>query len=379
MKIVVAPDSFKGSLSASEAGIIIKEAFTLEIPGIEVDTIPMADGGEGTLDTLLFATGGRRVETTATGPLEAPVRTCYGILGDEETAVIEIARVAGLPMVPEDQRNPWQTTSFGVGELIIQAIDAGLRKFMIGLGGSITNDGGLGMLQALGAIFLDAHGKPLGPTGASLLKITAVDFSGLHPKLKECRFKIASDVENPLCGANGASLVFGPQKGATAEQVLLLDKGLANYARLVERVVALEFQHTPGAGAAGGLGFGFLAIGAEILPGARLVAEATQLEAKIKEADWVITGEGQSDFQTLLGKAPLFVAKLAKKNRVDTILISGGLGAGHEQLLDYFVSCHAITNAPVSLAEALANAKPNLFSCARNLARLLYKASQKNS
>ncbi|RDV15736.1 glycerate kinase [Pontibacter diazotrophicus] len=376
MKIVIAPDSYKGSLSAKEAGNTIREAFMLEMPGAEVVVIPMADGGEGTLDSLLFSTNGERVNTVATGPLGEQIHTCYGILGDGETAVIEMALVAGLPMVPEDMRNPTLTTTFGLGELINQAIDKGLRKFIVGLGGSATNDGGLGMLQALGAAFLDRNGINVKPIGESLQQIIAVDFTNLHPKLKECTFRIASDVENPLCGENGASYVFGPQKGATEEQIRVLDEGMSNYANLVEEHLKTKLQNIPGAGAAGGLGFGFLALGAEILSGSQVVAEAAGLENHIKEADWVITGEGQSDYQTLYGKAPFYVAGLAEKYGVGTILISGGLGKGHEQLLEHFVSCHSIVNAPMPLEKAIAHAQPLLFSCARNIARLINRASQ---
>jgi glycerate kinase len=376
MKIVVAPDSYKGSLPAKEVGITIKKAFALEMPGAEVEVIPMADGGEGTLDALLYATNGEKVEATATGPLGEQVETCFGILGDGKTAVIEMAQVAGLPMVPSEKRNPLLTTTFGVGELIAAAIDKGIRSFIIGLGGSATNDGGLGMLQALGAAFLDEQGKGVKPIGESLQKISSVDFTNLKPELKACRFRIASDVENALCGENGASFVFGPQKGATAAQVQQLDEGLKQYASLVEDHLKVKLQDIPGAGAAGGLGFGFLALGAEIIPGAQVVAEATGLEKHIKEADWVITGEGQSDFQTLYGKAPFFVAGLAKKHGVSAILLSGGLGKGHEQLLDHFVSCHSIVNAPMPLEHAIADAQSLLYSCARNVVRLISKATK---
>lgn len=376
MKVVVAPDSYKGSLPAKEVGLIIKNAFELEMPEAEVVTVPMADGGEGTLDALIFATKGEKIETTATGPLGKQVATSYGILGDGETAVIEMAQVAGLPMVPGDKRNPEQTTTFGVGELMVAALEKGVRSFIIGLGGSATNDGGLGMLQALGAAFLNQEGKEVKPVGASLQEITSVDFTNLHPKLKGSRIRVASDVENPLCGERGASSTFGPQKGATEEQVKALDEGMRKYAGLVEAQLHLKLQDTPGAGAAGGLGFGLLALGAEIISGSQVIAEATGLENQIKEADWVITGEGQSDFQTLYGKAPFFVASLAKKHGVGTILLSGGLGKGHEQLLEHFVSCHSIVNAPMPLEQAIVNAQPLLLSCARNIARLLKKASQ---
>ncbi|WP_161890809.1 glycerate kinase [Pontibacter russatus] len=376
MKIVVAPDSFKGSLTAKEAGLTIQTAFEKEIPGVRVAVVPMADGGEGTLDALVFATNGKKIAATATGPLGEQAQTHYGILGDGKTAVIEMAQVAGLPMVPANRRNPLLTTTYGVGELIAAALDKGIRSFIIGLGGSATNDGGLGMLQALGAAFLDEKGSQVKPVGASLQQIAEVDFTNLRPELKACRFRIASDVQNPLCGETGASHVFGPQKGATAAQVRQLDEGLSHYACLVENHLYVKLQNTPGAGAAGGLGFGLLALGAEILSGAQVVAEATGLEKQIAAADWVITGEGQSDFQTLYGKAPFFVATLAKQHKVDTILISGGLGKGHELLLEHFVSCHSIINAPMPLEQAIAEAQPLLFSCARNIARLVNRASK---
>ncbi|MCJ8164882.1 glycerate kinase [Pontibacter sp. E15-1] len=371
MKIVVAPDSFKGSLSAKEVGLTIQEAFLREIPGAEVVVVPMADGGEGTLDALLFATNGEKISAVVTGPLGEQVTTVYGILGDGKTAVIEMAQVAGLPMVPDSKRNPSQTTTYGVGELILAALEKGIRSFIIGLGGSATNDGGLGMLQALGATFLDKAGSPVKPVGAALQEIASVDFTDTYPALKESKFTVASDVENPLCGENGATFVFGPQKGATVTQLQQLDDGMAKYARLVEAQLGIKMQSVPGAGAAGGLGFGFLVLGAEIQSGAQVVAEATCLEAQIRQADWVITGEGQSDFQTLYGKAPFYVAQLAKRYGVGTILISGGLGPGHEQLLDHFVSCHAVVNSPMPLQQAIDQAQPLLFSCARNIARIV--------
>lgn len=379
MIVVAAPDSFKGSLSAKEAGLIIKEAFAIEVPEAVVHIVPMADGGEGTLEALLFATRGERINTLATGPLEEKISTSYGVMGDKETVVIEMALVAGFSMVPDNKKNPMLTTTFGVGEIIKEAMDRGFRKFIIGLGGSATNDGGMGMLQALGADFLDSHSRQLKPVGDSLINIASVDFSNLDPRLKECSFRIASDVENTLCGLNGASHIFGPQKGATAEQVLLLDKGMKNYAGLVEKALQVKLQDLPGAGAAGGLGFGFLILGAELFSGSKIVADATGLKDLIKKADWVITGEGQSDYQTSYGKAPFYVAKMAKECGVNPILISGSLGKGHELLLNHFVSCHSIIDTPMSLTDAMANAKINLSLTARNIARLLYKASKKTS
>lgn len=371
MHIVIAPDSYKGSLSAKEVGLTIRAAILQEIPDAQIQVIPMADGGEGTLDTLLFATGGQKIETSATGPLGNKVKTCYGILGDGKTAVLEMAQVAGLPMVPEEKRDPLYTTTYGLGELILEAMEKGLRNFMVGLGGSATNDGGLGLLQALGASFLDNAGQSVQPVGASLGYISKVDFSSLHPKLKECQFKIACDVDNPLCGEKGASYIYGPQKGATPDQVLELDQGMHHFANLVEEALGEKWQNIPGAGAAGGLGFAFLALGGTMQPGAQIMAEATDLDNCIKTADWVFTGEGQSDEQTLFGKLPFFIATTAKKHGIPTILLSGALGKGHEQLLEHFFSAQAIASGPATLEQAMAQTKANLTFCARNVARLI--------
>ncbi|MBA9076889.1 glycerate kinase [Rufibacter quisquiliarum] len=373
MNIVIAPDSYKGSLSAKEVGLTIQEAFQMEAPEAKVWVVPMADGGEGTLETLLYSTNGTKVETTASGPLGHAITTGYGILGDGRTAVIEIAQIAGLTMVPDAERNPMQTTTYGVGELIKEALGKGIRNFIIGLGGSATNDGGLGMMQALGVVFQDEEGKPVQPIGASLSKIVSVDFAPLLPQMKECQFKIASDVKNPLCGSNGASFTYGSQKGASQEQVVLLDKGMRNFADLIEQALQQKLQQMPGAGAAGGLGFAFLALGATLEPGAQLIANAAGLDRYVQQADWVITGEGQSDYQTLYGKLPLHIAQVARSYGKPTILISGALGRGHEQLLPHFFSCHAITHAPVTLQEAMASSKENLYFCARNIARLISK------
>ncbi|RAL25795.1 glycerate kinase [Thermoflavimicrobium daqui] len=375
MKIVIAPDSYKGSLSSKEVGLIIQKAFQEEMPTADIEVVPMADGGEGTLETILFAVGGEKVDLEVTGPLGNRIMTSYGVLSDQETVVIEIAQVVGLPQIPQNQRNPMLTTTYGVGEQMIHALKRGYRKFIIGLGGSATNDGGLGMLQALGITFLDRDGSAVKPIGASLEKIKEVDFGTIHPEVLKCEIKVASDVKNPLCGKTGASYVFGPQKGATKEQVEKLDQGLAHYASLVENALDQSIQYVAGAGAAGGLGFGLLTIGAKILSGSQVLAEATGLEEKIKKADWVITGEGQSDFQTLYGKVPSFVAKLAKKYDSKTILISGSLGNGFEQLYEEFISCHSIAIGPLSIKESIASASKYLYICACNIARLLKASS----
>jgi glycerate 2-kinase len=371
MNIVIAPDSYKGSLSALEVGKTIKKAFLKEIPDATIDVIPMADGGEGTLETLVYSTNGKRIQINVTGPLGDPIESEYGVLGDGKTVVIEVAKIAGLPMIPPEKRNPMKTTTFGIGEAILRAANSGYRNFIIGLGGSATNDGGLGMLKALGVTFLDEDGNVVKPIGSSLLRVQSVDFSTINAIVKECHFRIASDVDNPLCGEQGATAVFGPQKGATPKQVEELDQALKNYANLIESDLGKQYQNMPGAGAAGGLGYSFLLIGGEIISGAEIVAEATGLVEKIKCANWVITGEGQSDYQTLYGKVPSFIAKTANKYKIPTILLSGGLGQGYEQLYDYFVSCHSITAGPISLEDCMENARELLFYQSRNIARLI--------
>jgi glycerate kinase len=376
MNIVIAPDSFKGSLSATKVGLTIRDAFLSEIPDAKIEVVPMADGGEGTLETLLFATGGKEVKVMATGPLGECVQTSYGILGDDETILIEMANVAGLPMIPREKRNPMNTTTYGVGELLLHALDRGYKKFIIGIGGSATNDGGMGMLQVLGGRFWDENGTLITDTcGAALLKVASVDLSTIDPRIFDCEILIASDVQNPLCGPNGSSYVFGRQKGATEEQIKILDLALQKYATLIETNLNRSFQKIPGSGAAGGLGFALLVLGGTIVSGSHVIAKATGLEERIRQADWVITGEGQSDFQTLYGKVPSYVAKLAKKYNAKTLLLSGGLGKGFEALYEDFISCHSIVHAPISLEEAMENAEHYLFLAARNIARLLKNCS----
>ncbi|MGI8385180.1 glycerate kinase [Robertmurraya sp. P23] len=368
MKILVAPDSYKGSLSALQVGTIIKDAFSRELPDLDVEIIPMADGGEGTLETLVFATKGNRIKVQARGPLQQSIETEFGVLGDGKTAVIEVAAISGLPMVPLQERNPKHTTTYGIGEVILHAMEDGYREFIVGLGGSSTNDGGMGMLQALGATFFNEEGETLPPVGESIFHVKRVDLSTLHPLLKECKFMIANDVTNPLCGKNGASYVFGPQKGIQNDKLEEFDCAMKQYALLVENQLGTELKHIDGAGAAGGLGFAFLMLNGIMKSGSRIVAEVTKLSHSIKNADFVITGEGQSDFQTLFGKVPIYIANLANEEGVKTILLSGSLGEGYEKLRDYFMSCHSITVGPISLEECMNNAEQLLYNQARNIA-----------
>ena len=371
MNILIAPDSYKESLTALEVGKTMKQAFQQEMPEGTVEIIPMADGGEGTLQALTFATDGKRIPIDVTGPLGEQIKTEYGVLGDGKTVVIEVANIAGLPLVPAHKRDPLNTTTYGIGEAILQAVDDGYRNFIIGLGGSATNDGGLGMLQALGVTFHDKNGHQVDSNGSGVSKVNKVDFATIHPALNDCHFKIASDVDNPLCGKRGASAVFGPQKGASEKQIATLDHALKQYADVIEEHLSESFQHSAGAGAAGGLGFAFLLLQGNLVSGSEIVAEASGLVDKIRQADWVITGEGQSDYQTLYGKVPVFIAKTARECGTKTILLSGSLGEGYEQLYDYFTSCFSISTGPMSLDECMENAQKLLFNQTRNVAKLL--------
>ncbi|OCT12043.1 glycerate kinase [Paenibacillus pectinilyticus] len=375
MRFVVAPDSFKGSLSAAKAGEVMTRAILLEMPDASVKVVPMADGGEGTVETLVSACNGKFVPLEVTGPLGELTETYYGLIDSESDgkskAIIEAANIFGLTMVPMEHRNPLHTTTIGMGQVIRHVLDQGIRSLVIGLGGSSTNDGGLGMLAALGVQFKDQQGQLLPGFGRDLEQVAFADFSGLDTRLTECEIIVASDVINPLCGINGATYVYGPQKGATSEMVVALDEAMSRYAEVVETVLVNEFRHSPGAGAAGGLGFALLAIGAQIVPGAQLVGEMTKLKDHIRATDWVLTGEGKSDNQTLFGKLPYCVAQWAKEADKKVLLISGSIGEAHEELYDMFTACFSIIQGPSTLELCIAEAEQNLFDCTRNIIRML--------
>ncbi|MGG3842223.1 glycerate kinase [Anoxybacillus kestanbolensis] len=373
MNVVIAPDSFKGSLLASEVCTIIKEAFRCEYPEATVIAVPMADGGEGTMEAIVSAMNGSVQYVTVRGPLFETRQAAYGVAQD--TAVIEVAQVIGLPLVPMEKRNPLHTTTYGVGEVIATALDAGYRRFVIGLGGSSTNDGGFGMLCALGATFTNAKGEPLPPVPSSLPQIAHVNMTSLDRRLHESEFLIACDVDNPLCGERGASYVFGPQKGANDEVVRILDRWLYTYAQTIEQQIGRSYARERGAGAAGGLGFAFLLLGGKLISGAKLVGETVQLPQKIKHAHIVITGEGQSDEQTLYGKVPFYVGQLANEYDVPAFLLSGSLGDGFEKLYAYFVSCDAIATKPMTVEQCMQSASTLLYAKARNIARTLKRFS----
>ena len=326
MKVVVAIDSLKGSLSSMEAGLAIKEGVLAAQPDAEVIVKPLADGGEGTTDALIEGMNGERIDLTVTGPMHTPVDAYYGYLRETNTAVMEMASAAGITLVPDKEKNPLLATSYGVGEMIIDAIQRGCRNFIIGIGGSITNDGGIGMLKALGVRFLDEKGEDAGEGGQALAKVACIDLSGLNPLLKECHIQVACDVNNPLCGESGSTYVYGPQKGVTEDMKKTLDEAMAHFARVTSESLENDYMNTPGAGAAGGLGFAFLAyVGATLTPGIELILDAVGLEDELSGADVVVTGEGRLDFQTAMGKAPVGIARRAKAHGCKVFVLAGSV------------------------------------------------------
>jgi len=377
MKIVIAPDSYKESLSALDVATAIERGFKEIFPDAEYVKLPVADGGEGTVEAMVAATHGRIVNVNVTGPLGKPVAGFYGISGDEQSAFIEMAAASGLELVPAAQRDPLITTSWGTGELIRHALDAGVKHIIIGLGGSATNDGGAGMVQALGATLLNAQGNALGHGGGELASLARIDVSKLDPRLKTCRIEVACDVTNPLTGEQGASAIFGPQKGATGETIALLDNALHHYARIIQRDLDVDVLTLAGGGAAGGMGAGLYAFcGAELRRGIEIVTDALHLAEHVADADLVITGEGRIDSQTVHGKVPVGVAKVAKGYNKPVIGIAGSLtadvGIVHEHGLDAVFS---VIYSICSLDDALKNAGDNVRMTARNVAAVL-KAGQ---
>ncbi|KNH19952.1 glycerate kinase [Priestia megaterium] len=373
MKIVIAPDSFKESLTALNVCEAVEKGIRTHFPDAEISKVPMADGGEGTVQSLVDATGGQIIQAKVTGPLDKEVEAFYGILGDGKTAVIEMAAASGLHHVPMDERNPLITTTRGTGELILKALDHKVKHIIIGIGGSATNDGGAGMAKALGVKLIDANGAEIKEGGGSLNQLAAIDLTNLDSRLAEVKVEVACDVDNPLTGETGASAVFGPQKGATPDMVKRLDCNLAHYAAVIEKEMNIHIQNVPGAGAAGGLGGGLLAfLSAELKPGVDIVIEATQLESYIKDADLVITGEGRIDGQTIYGKTPIGVAKTAKKHSVSVIAIAGSIGVGSEAVYEHGISAlFSVVPGAVDLSEALEKAGENIERTAKNVASVI--------
>ena len=372
-KYVVAPDSFKESMTAKEVCDAMEKGIKEADSAAEVIKVPMADGGEGTVDSLVDATNGQRVIVEVTGPLGNKISAYYGILGNGTTAVIEMAKASGLEIVEKKKRNPMITTTFGTGELIRHALDHNVKEIIIGLGGSSTNDGGSGMAQALGAKLLDQNNNQISFGGGNLDKLDKIDISDLDSRLQDVKIILASDVTNPLIGKDGASRVFGPQKGATPEMVEKLENNLQHYAKIVKRDLNKEVALVSGAGAAGGLGAGLIAFTTcEMRRGVDLAIEVTKLEEKIRDADYVFTGEGGTDFQTKFGKTPYGVAKLGKKYHKPVISLAGYLGEGIDSLYsEGFTAIFGIIPGACDLSTALKNGPSNVARTTENIVRLL--------
>lgn len=374
MKIVVATDSFKESMTAKEACECIEKAFLSVNDSWEIVKVPMADGGEGTLEALIDATNGEIFIERTLGPLGEELNSKFGILGDKNVAVIEMASTSGLELVSPEKRNPYITTTFGTGQLILRALEKNVAMIILGIGGSATNDGGAGMLQALGAKLLDKNKKEIGYGGYELSKLESIDFSNLDKRLKKVEILVACDVTNPLTGKNGAAHVFGKQKGANPEMIEVLDRNLLHYSKIIRKDLKMEVDNISGAGAAGGLGAGLLTLGATLKKGIEIVIEANELDKKIQGADLVITGEGSIDAQTRFGKTPFGVVNVAKKYNIPTIALAGNVGKDIEVLYDYgFDSIFSIMQGVDTLENALKSGKENLEITAKNIAKLINK------
>ena len=373
MRIVIAPDSFKGSVSALCVAEALARGVLKVFPGAEVRKVPIADGGEGTVEALVSATGGQLKTAQVSGPLGEMRTAQWGILGDASTAVIEMAAASGLPLVAAGQRDPRITCTYGTGELIRAALDAGLRRIIVGIGGSATNDGGSGMARALGARFLAQDGSQLPPGGGALVRLSHIDITDLDPRLLDAEIMVACDVDNPLCGPRGASAVFGPQKGATAEMVQELDAALGRFADCARAASGRNVATLAGAGAAGGLGAGLMFFTpARLKPGVDIVLDAVGFADLVKDAAFVITGEGRTDFQTAYGKAPVGVARVAKQFGVPVFCISGGLGDGADDVLAQGIDAiMSICKRPLSLEECMQDAASLIEEAATRLCRII--------
>ena len=381
MKIVVAPGTFKESLSARDAATAIAAGVRNAKPDADVVCVPMADGGEGTVEALVSATGGRYVECEVTGPLGDRVPARFGMLGDGGTAVIEMASASGLSIVAPGKRNPLVATTFGTGELIRAALDRGVRKILIGIGGSATVDGGEGVARALGARLLDKEGRELPPGGGALVNLDRIDTSGMDARVKSRRVEVevACDVDNPLTGPTGAAQVYGPQKGASAQDVRVLDAGLVRWAEVIRRDLGVDVRGIPGGGAAGGLGVGLVAfMGGRLISGVQMVLKAVDLAGKMQGASLVITGEGRVDRQSAYGKTPVGVGEIAAKLGVPAVVIAGSVGEGAEEVLSRGIDAYfTILSGPVTLEQAIREAPESLRRCAGQVMRLFLAGREK--
>ncbi|MCE2465811.1 MAG: glycerate kinase [Dehalococcoidia bacterium] len=370
MKVVIAPQTFRGGLPGMEVAKAIHEGVVSGWPGAETVLVPVADGGDGTLDALVRSTGGTQFVSRVRGPLQEPVSAVWGVMGDGETAVIEMSKASGLVLIPHRRRNPRITSTHGTGELIAEALQRGYRKIIVGMGGSATNDGGVGMAQALGLHFLDSSGNELSPGGAALSKLAKIDTLDRDVNISDASITAASDVSNPLCGPRGASMVYGPQKGATPEVASELDAALEHYARVIKRTLGVDVKYIPGAGAAGGLGAGLIAfLDAEVKSGADIVRDVLNLNACL---DLVITGEARVVSSTAFDKAPVGVAKLAKSRGIPVILLTGSLGTGYESVYQHGVDgVVAVLDRPMRFDESLKRSYVLLRGAAERTMHLL--------
>lgn len=382
MKIVIAPDSFKESLSAAEVCRAIEVGFKEIFPQSEYIHVPMADGGEGTVESIVAATEGYIKYITVKGPLGKPTKAFYGISGNHKLAVIEMASSSGLDLVPESLRNPLKTTTWGFGELITDALGEGVEELILGIGGSATNDGGIGMAMSLGVKLLDDQGELIEPTGEGIEKLASIDLSGLNANLKKVKVRVACDVNNPLTGPNGASYIYGAQKGGTKEQIKILDRNLKHLAEVIRKDLNLDVEYISGAGAAGGLGAGLHAfLNATLEEGGKIIVDILNLAGKMEGADLVITGEGGINHQTIFGKTPITVSRVAKEKKIPVIALSGIISAGHEGIFEEGIDAvFSVLPRVSSKEEALSEGYENIKNTARNIAAVMnIKATVKKS
>jgi len=374
-KIVIAPDSFKGNITSLEVASCLEKGVKRVLPKVKCVKVPMADGGEGTVQSMVDAAKGKFVSKRVKSPTGKLITAKYGWLAKDRTAVIEMAEASGLPLVKGREKNPLKTTTYGTGQLILDAINKGAKKIIIGIGGSATNDGGVGMAQALGVRFLNANGKEIKELGSGgmIAKVSGIDTQAIDPRVAKTKIVVACDVENPLFGKKGASHVFGPQKGATSKMVLQLDENLKNLSKLMKRDLKQDVGRMPGAGAAGGLGAGLVAFaGAKLESGVKIVLQATNLAKYIKGADLVLTGEGRVDFQTAFGKTPSGVAKEAKKYNIPVIVIGGALSDDARQVFDHGIDgIESAAAKDMSLEQAILNSKQDLANAAERVIRMI--------
>ncbi|WP_392424571.1 glycerate kinase [Dolosigranulum pigrum] len=373
MKIVIAPDSFKESMTALEAANAIERGFRKVFTQADYKKIPMADGGEGTVESVIDATDGRLRKIQVHGPLGEEIYASYGISGDGKLAIIEMAASSGLQLTVEKNRNPMKTSTIGFGELINDALDQGVDELLLGIGGSATNDAGAGMISSLGGKLLNKNGKEIHPTGEGLAELSKIDLSGLHPRLKNVDIRVACDVDNPLCGPQGASYIYGQQKGGTPEQIEQLDQNLARFAQVLKNQFGRDVMHISGAGAAGGLGASLVGLlGASLERGGDLIVDILDLKEKIQGADLVITGEGGINHQTVYGKTPIAVSMVAKQYNVPTIAIAGCLKDDYDAIFDKGISAvFSIIQELNPLEVILNNGEVNLEKVAENIAQVL--------